>query len=698
MSSIVKVIIGFDSRFVLSCQDDSVKPVEWLKSQLKEKMPSVSITSVSLQELEVELDTQVCSVDAFRQEVEQWVTDQYHPKKKGLSFIVENGEATPDSAGSGTSSDIQTLLHALSAATPAQTPAPAPTAETPAVSLSGNGFSAEAPAGTPPTSVEKTLAEIDQMMGGKAFKDLAREIVRIAPQVIKCNTYDVFIHQSYIFSINEGHGLSAYLQLLLDLLGAVQINRTATIGQVSEEKLDPPDGTSMAPFKSALQAMRLNRKGTLNLVCIDISEWMTHINTKMFRDFLSELEKSIENTVVVFRIPFVEMDVLNRIAAGLSDLMFVRCISFPPFNISNLRAFASRELEKYGFRMTNAAWKIFDHKIAEEKSDGRFYGIHTVQKVVREMIYKKQLHNAHTHSDDTLVSKKDLTGLCSQFKDNGISGMEQLKGLVGAEKIVERVEEILSQIELARANDLSSPCLHMRFVGNPGTGKTTVARIVGQILKERGVLRVGSIFEYAGRDFCGRYIGETAPKVSSMCRDAYGSVLFIDEAYSLYRGDDNDRDYGREALDTLIAEMENHRTDLVVIMPGYPDEMETLMRGNAGLASRMPYIIEFPNFTRDELFFIFKQQLKKAFGYDEDLLTTAENFFKNLPEAMVTSKSFSNARFVRNLFERTWAKAAMRCQLNGTTQIHLTSDDFNRAAAEKEFGPLQDKRKTIGFT
>ena len=96
----------------------------------------------------------------------------------------------------------------------------------------------------------------------------------------------------------------------------------------------------------------------------------------------------------------------------------------------------------------------------------------------------------------------------------------------------------------------------MQFIGNPGTGKTTVARIIGKMLREKGVLRIGDFHECAGRDLCGKYIGETAPKTASTCRDAYGSVLFIDEAYSLYRTEDAGRDYGREALDTLIAEME----------------------------------------------------------------------------------------------------------------------------------------------
>ena len=540
------------------------------------------------------------------------------------------------------------------------------------------------------------LQKINALVGAEEFRSLAKEISDIAAEIKRTGTYEVFFNQCYLFSIGEGRGLTTYLTLLAQLIGELGLCKMSA-DPVREEKLGP-FREEMEPFEDAMRALGKGDKKSVKLLCIDISEWMDKTDDRYFKQFLRIVEKHSEEFIVVFRVPFVDKDILAEIRFSLNDLLNVRALSFPPFNRNEIKEFAEHELDRLKFSLTKTAWDCFFERISEEKSDGKFYGINTIKKVVKELVYCKQLQNARAKKTDTVIGKNEAKNICSGADDPKLSGFEMLSKLVGSESIKKRIEEIVAQIDLSlRDSSMERPCIHMRFVGNPGTGKTTVARIIGKILKEKGVLRIGNFYEYAGRDLCGRYVGETAPKTASICRDAYGSVLFIDEAYSLYRGDDNSRDYGREALDTLIAEMENHRNDFVVIMAGYTDDMDKLMEGNMGLASRMPYTIEFPNFTREQLYLIFESMVKGRFKSDKQLLAAAHAYFNVLPNEIIQAKEFSNARFVRNLFERTWAKAAMRCQLDGRQNIVLTKDDFEHASADKEFAFKAVKKTRIGF-
>lgn len=551
------------------------------------------------------------------------------------------------------------------------------------------------------SEVEKALNKINAFIGAEEFKALAEECVKVVPGLIRHDAIEAFTQQCYIFAINDGNGLTTYLKAFAELLGALGLFDCSGKIRVVEEKIPAPNPKHERDvFASVCNHFNCYSASVGKIICIDISEWMTKTTDTKFRDFLSTIEDNIGDNIVVFRVPFVEKDILKGLHKGIGDILSVREISFVPFNNEELAQSAAQSLTKRGFTIQDDAWEIFNSRITEEKNDGRFYGINTVNKVVREMIYQKQLSNAFNNTDDTEIKKSDIISMATTYVEHEQNGIEMLSEFVGMESIRERVEEIVAQIEMSAKNsNLGHPCIHMRFVGNPGTGKTTVARVIGKILKEKGILRNGNFFEYLGRDFCGRYVGETAPKTAAMCRDAYGSVLFIDEAYSLYRGAGHSTvDFGREAIDTLIAEMENHRFDLVVIMAGYPDEMKDLMTANAGLESRMPYIIEFPNYTRDQLYEIFMLMVKKNFKYKEGFEEAVKEYFTSLPDEVIEAKEFSNARFVRNLFERTWGKAVLRSQLNKEEASVLTKEDFLLSSSEKEFKKIMQKQnKALGF-
>ena len=282
---------------------------------------------------------------------------------------------------------------------------------------------------------------------------------------------------------------------------------------------------------------------------------------------------------------------------------------------------------------------------------------------------------------------------------------EKLDSLIGMKEVKDQVREIVSQIKAheilkEKGKEVDKPAIHMLFKGNPGTGKTTVARIVAEILREEGILSKGYVREMHGRELCGIYIGTTAQKTFSACRDAMGAVLFIDEAYSLYRADGDARDYGREALDVLIAEMENHRNDFCVIFAGYTEEMDVFLKGNPGLESRMPYTIVFPNYSREELEEIFFKSVDGKFDYTDEFRSDVHEYFMSLPEDFISRKEFGNARFVRNFYEKIWGKAAYRCDMGKEKDVVLTHEDFVEAVKFtelSEFEKRNDRKRQLGF-
>lgn len=201
---------------------------------------------------------------------------------------------------------------------------------------------------------------------------------------------------------------------------------------------------------------------------------------------------------------------------------------------------------------------------------------------------------------------------------------------------------------------------HCVFTGNPGTGKTTVARIVSEIYKELGILKKGHLVETDRSGLVAEYVGQTAVKTNKIIDSALDGVLFIDEAYSLVDGGQSD--YGKEAISTLLKRMEDDRDRLVVILAGYTDDMKRFIDSNPGLQSRFNRYIEFPDYSSDELFQIFESSTKK---YEYKLTDTASEVLKEVLNKAVEGKdkSFGNGRYVRNLFERVVENQANRISI-----------------------------------
>ena len=257
--------------------------------------------------------------------------------------------------------------------------------------------------------------------------------------------------------------------------------------------------------------------------------------------------------------------------------------------------------------------------------------------------------------------------LQQEFAETGlVDVLEQLDNeLVGLAPVKRRIREIAALLLVDRARRrmglaTETPTLHMSFTGNPGTGKTTVALRMADILHRLGYIRKGHLVSVTRDDLVGQYIGHTAPKTKEILKKAMGGVLFIDEAYYLYR-QENERDYGQEAIEILLQVMENQRDDLVVILAGYTDRMDKFFRSNPGFRSRIAHHIDFPDYTDDELLRIAEIMLDKQ---NYHLSEAGRETMASYIAARKSQPLFANARSIRNALDRARLRQANRIFAN----------------------------------
>ncbi len=263
--------------------------------------------------------------------------------------------------------------------------------------------------------------------------------------------------------------------------------------------------------------------------------------------------------------------------------------------------------------------------------------------------------------------------------------MKELNGYIGLTTVKEQVDQLVHWIEIAKLrkehglpqSDLS---LHMVFSGNPGTGKTMIARLMSRIFHSLGILSKGQLVEVDRGDLVAGYVGQTAIKTKEVINKAMGGVLFIDEAYALTNRGEND--YGTEAVDTLLKAMEDHRDDLVVIVAGYIEPMKKFLHSNPGLESRFNRFIDFPDYTLDELMAMFDMRCEsKGYTLDPQARCALRQVIDR--ESTADVKGFGNGRGVRNLFETAIARQADRL---GETEGEITREMLMCRSAEEKTG------------
>ena len=291
-----------------------------------------------------------------------------------------------------------------------------------------------------------------------------------------------------------------------------------------------------------------------------------------------------------------------------------------------------------------------------------------------------------TPTDPINPTRTKKSSLPLTEKDKVTEILAELDVLVGLTTIKQLIRELQAYVEIQRRRTreklVADPLvLHMIFRGNPGTGKTTVARIVGKLFKELGTLQKGHVIECERADLVGEYIGHTAQKTREQVKKALGGVLFIDEAYSLARG--GEKDFGKEAIDALVKAMEDNKDNLILILAGYRQEMEWFLQTNPGLRSRFPIHIDFPDYNLEELLAIGESMIKAR---QYELYPEAKETLRHLLQSLLHTHPYAgNARLIRNLVEKAIRKQAVRLfqrqsssreELMQILPVDLTLDDL----------------------
>lgn len=294
--------------------------------------------------------------------------------------------------------------------------------------------------------------------------------------------------------------------------------------------------------------------------------------------------------------------------------------------------------------------------------------------------YKKQ-----DNKKQIMAQEKSSEGLKQQALAEIYKELEDLIGLESVKKLILEVQAFteIQKIRQQQQLNAESTVLHCVFKGNPGTGKTTVARIMAKMLKEMGILEKGHLVEIERADLVGEYIGHTAQKTREQVKKAMGGVLFIDEAYALARGDQ--KDFGKEAIEVILKAMEDQRNNLVVILAGYPKEIDYFLESNPGLKSRFPLHIDFPDYTLPELVEIADQMYAgRDYVMNED---AKQAMTRSLGKFMNHGvENYGNARLVRNIAEASIRAQAVRLlekkdwQFNKNSLMEITAADIEKAS------------------
>ena len=561
-------------------------------------------------------------------------------------------------------------------------------------------------------TLNQALEELNNLRGTHELKNEITRIIALYDKLKKEGREQEirkFFPYHYLFSYdNEGFGLTTTVRIITAIFYHLGIIREPFFKE-----------TDILNFRGRFHEEAI---GVTAIKCGETSRERTPFDDPREISYLAEHTRiSSEEALTIFLVPAEAKQAKEKITEMLhQNTIAYRTIHFPDLTTAQLAEICQEHLTKLGFRLCPEKEAQLATVIDTIRANSNAANLRLVDAVVNAVlteqlegyqpadtepeIVKETVEDRRTTADIIIPVFTRLAGdpTRTNAEDDELAPYRELDNMIGLETVKDRIHEIVSHFVMEKKKigagiEGSALCMHMRFAGNPGTGKTTVARIIGRILKEENVLKKGHMVEVGREGLVGGYVGHTALKTKRAIDSARGGILFIDEAYALQS--DSNKDFGHEAVSTLLKYMEDYRDDLMVILAGYPREMETMMAMNPGLADRVPHKIDFPDYNPAELYRIFEKQLGSGYTIEETATEQLREIFVNA--AKNSGKDFSNGRFVRNLLERLKLKQSQRLyQLNAGDKETLSTilqADLEKLLEDEDMARYLENRPSRGI-
>ncbi|GAA4546839.1 AAA family ATPase [Amycolatopsis samaneae] len=571
-------------------------------------------------------------------------------------------------------------------------------ADLPASGESGVGMADD---GGPRRSLEDLLSELDGMIGLAPVKQRVRSLVdemavdkrrREAGLPVSARS------RHLVFTGNPGTAKTTVARLIGQIYRELGVLPSGHLVEVTS-----PDLLGQ-PYQDAAQTTReVCERAVGGVLFVDEAYNLTEKakGDDVVAELLVQMENHRDDLVVITAGYPKEMDGFLETNPGLRS-RFAGRVEFPDYSNEELEGIFRVMAAKQKYRLAEDMTAALPEAVRRIPR-GRGFANGRSARVLLEAVISRQSGRVAVRADAEL----DLL-VAADLPASGESGvgmaddggprrsleelLSELDGMIGLAPVKQRVRSLVDEMAIDKRRreaglPVSARSRHLVFTGNPGTAKTTVARLIGQIYRELGVLPSGQLVEVTSPDLIGRYVGETAPKTREVCERAVGGVLFIDEAYNLAGAKGDNVDYGGEAVAELLVQMENHRDDLVVITAGYPKEMDSFMETNPGLRSRFAGKVEFPDFSNDELADIFRlMATKQKYRLSDDMTAALPEAIRRIPRG----RGFANGRSARVLLEAVIARQSSRLTSADGAELDLLVAADLPASGESGVGMADD--------